>query len=161
MLALATHDPDTPRVPYPAPLYYALVEDTAALGLTSAHFGGAGPGLICLSDPATQHGRHLGQGPTPVAAAVYLETEAVAEIRGVQLRAVAWRHDALERQVPGTRDELAARYLARHPVAQKPLQSDKPPCLYLLVVDWAKVTDNRRAFGHHAQWQRKIRARDD
>src|SRR5687767_301715 len=63
-----------PHVPYPTPLFYAVADLPGP------------PMLVFATRPDSTHGRHLGDGPTAVAAGLYLESEAVAELRGVQLR---------------------------------------------------------------------------
>ena len=86
VLTLATvPGPDEPapdrHVPYPTPLFYAVADLPERPGEPFI-----GPQLVFASKPESTHGRHLGAGPTAVAAGIYLETESVGELRGVQLR---------------------------------------------------------------------------
>ncbi len=144
VLTLATSprpDPAEPaaHVPYPTPLFYA-VADLPDL---------SGPWLVFASKPESTHGRHLGDGPTAVAAAVYLETESVGELRGVQLRGEVVRVTAEAPAAAG----LRAAYLGRHPAAEALLTPGAREQLYALRLTWAKLTDNRRGFGHKLEWR--------
>jgi len=153
VLTLATHDPTAPEVPYPTPLFYALVESPVALG-------SRGPCLVFVSASTTRHAAQLGAGPTPAAAATYLETTNVAELRGAQLRGQVWRADTLNARVGGggtLAAELRRAYVERHPVARAALEGETPPSSYLFVVSWAKLTDNRVGLGHHPEWSRDER----
>lgn len=153
VLTLATnapeHDPPVPPAdaPYVAPLFYAV----AALGQLAP-----GPALLFTSRPGTRHGQHVGAGPTPVAAAIYLETEQVGCIRGVQMR--GWCVPA-SRLSPDDADRAREIYLARHPVAanllrpRAPLENGPAHVVYCLAVGWAKLTDNRLGFGTHPVWE--------
>ena len=78
VLSLALDDPRA-GVPYSTPLFYALAEP----GRVGRHDA---PLLVSASAADTHHGRLAGPGPTPVSAGLYLETEEVGELRGVQLR---------------------------------------------------------------------------
>lgn len=136
VLALATLAPDD-GLPYATPLFYAV----AALPTTAA------PILVFASRADTCHGRALGDGPTAVAAAIYLETEVLGEVRGVQLRG-----DVVA--CPRLRDDVHAglrgAYLERHPIAARHLgERDR---LYALALGWAKLTDNRIGFGQRLVW---------
>ena len=137
VLALATLDAD--GATYSTALYFALLHRADA-------GRGPGPQLVFLSSPSTAHGEHLGAGPTEVSASTYLETRAVGEIRGVQLRGVVVRGDTLDE---GSRAAMRAAYLEAHPVARRALDAPVPPSLYLLSVRWAKLTDNRLGMGKH------------
>ena len=88
----------------------------------------------------------VGDGPTLVSAAVYLESKDVAELRGVQLRGYVSR----QRSLGATESSrLTSLYLRAHPVARAALESSSPPSLYVLEIGWAKLTDNRLGFGTH------------
>src|SRR5690606_6814032 len=135
-LALA----DGGDAPYPAPLFYALAEP----GSLGDHVA---PMLLFVSSASSHHGRLTGVGPTAAAAAVYLKSETVGELRGAQLRGSVVREDALS----ATEAEAArACYLARHPVAE-PMLASGSHRLYALLIDWAKLTDNRLGFGAHPE----------
>lgn len=138
VLTLATsppHAPGEPPVPYATPLFYAVADPADA---------GRGPRLVFASKPDSAHGSHLGAGPTLVAAGLYLESEAVAELRGVQLRGEV---------VLGAGPAERAAYLARHPGAEPLLRPGSRERLYVLTITWAKLTDNRRGFGHKLEWR--------
>lgn len=136
VLALATLAPDD-HLPYATPLFYAVA------GLPAC----AAPILVFASRADTSHGRALGEGPAAVAAAVYLETEAVGEVRGAQLRGdvVVCTRLRAEQQA-----SLRAAYLERHPVAAAHL--GERDLLYALALTWAKLTDNRLGFGKKLTW---------
>jgi uncharacterized protein YhbP (UPF0306 family) len=137
VLTLALADPDH-RAPYPTPLFYALAEpDTIG-----AH---PAPLAIFASDPASRHGELCGEGPSPAAAAVYLESEGADELRGAQLRGRVIREQRCRAEA---RAALRARYLERHPIAEGVLAEGRHS-LYVLQIAWAKLTDNRLGFGRH------------
>lgn len=127
------------KVPYPTPLFYAVL----AADLPS------GPQLVFASDPDSTHGRHLGTGPTAVAAGLYLESERVDELRGVQLRGGVVRASVTAAATAAAR----AAYLGRHPTAAGLLGPGARVQLYVLAVIWAKLTDNRLGFGHKLEWR--------
>ncbi|NVB37469.1 hypothetical protein G6O69_06470 [Pseudenhygromyxa sp. WMMC2535] len=135
--SLAMRDPED-HAPYATPLFYALAEPRSI----GDH---AAPVLIVASDPNSHHGRLTGAGPTPIAASVYLESEAVGELRGAQLRGVLICETLC---TPPAREALRARYLERHPIATDTLAGGRHR-LYALVLTWAKLTDNRLGFGAH------------
>lgn len=146
VLTLATSplpaDPHAlPGVPYPTPLFYAVADAEVAEG---------GPRLLFASRADSTHGRHLGEGPTLVAAALYLESETVGQLRGVQLQGEV---SPLDRWPAAAADGLRAIYLARHPVAAGLLKPGARDRLYVLTVLWAKLTDNRLGFGHKLEWR--------
>lgn len=130
VLTLALNDGDQP--PYPTPLFYALAKP----GSLGRH---AAPLLLFASSATTHHGQLAGIGPTAAAAAVYLESETVQALRGAQLRGVLVREDAVDR---ATAQAARAVYVARHRVAEPALASGSHH-LYVFIVTWAKLTDNR------------------
>lgn len=130
VLTLATIAPGEPL--YTTPLFYAVAPDRHA-----------GPQLVFASRPESTHGRHLGEGPTAVAAALYLESHDIAELRGVQLRGFV---------VPTATAASLATYLERHPGAEPLLRAGARERLYALTVTWAKLTDNRLGFGYKREW---------
>ncbi len=143
VLTLATTAPGE-AAPHATPLFYAVVP--------GEH--GEGPRLIFASRPDTTHGRHLGEGPTTVAAGLYLESESIGELRGVQIRGEVV-------PVPLTSATAQAAYLARHPGAAALLRPDARERLYALTVTWAKLTDNRLGFGYKQEWSFAAPARVD
>ncbi len=148
VLTLATSprpDPADPAdplaaVPYPTPLFYAVADLPGP------------PVLVFASRPDSTHGRHLGDGPTAVAAGLYLESESVAELRGVQLRGEVVRV-ATAATAATLLPVLRAAYVGRHPAAEALLRPGARDELYVLAVTWAKLTDNRRGFGHKLEWR--------
>lgn len=138
VLTLALSDPGVQGSPYPTPLFFAQAEPNSV----GAH---AAPLLIFASDPASHHGQLAGSGPTPAAAAVYLETAAIGELRGAQIRGSLVRDDLW---TPLGAAGLRQRYVARHPIAAPMLAAGRHR-LYALIVSWAKLTDNRLGFGSH------------
>jgi uncharacterized protein YhbP (UPF0306 family) len=128
-------------VPYPTPLFYAVADAGVAAG---------GPRLLFASRADSTHGRHLGEGPTAVAAGLYCESEVVGELRGVQLQGEVSPLDQFSAPAAA---ELRAIYLARHPVAAALLKPGARDRLYVLTVMWAKLTDNRLGFGHKLEWR--------
>jgi hypothetical protein len=130
--------PDNQAPPYPTPLFFALAEPDT-IGRHAA------PLLVFASDPDSHHGQLAGRGPTPAAAAVYLETTTLGEVRGAQLRGSLVRDD---RWTPVGAAGLRDLYVARHPVAEPMLAAGRHR-LYALIVSWAKLTDNRLGFGVH------------
>lgn len=140
VLALATTPPPPEApVPYPTPLFYA----------PAPLVPGRPPILVFASRADTCHGRHLGEGPTPAAAAIYLESEVVGELRGVQLRGDV---TVCTRLRGGLAEECRDAYIQRHPGAAARLGPDSPERLYGLALRWAKLTDNRLGFGVRLQW---------
>jgi uncharacterized protein YhbP (UPF0306 family) len=138
MTLALTDQTDAADAPYPTPLFFALAQPNS-IGLHSA------PILSFASDPQSHHGRLTGRGPTRAAAAVYLETEAVGQLRGAQLRGTLLREDCWTATGAAS---LRAGYLARHAVAEPVLAAGRHR-LYTLIVTWAKLTDNRLGFGVH------------
>jgi uncharacterized protein YhbP (UPF0306 family) len=131
--------PDEPDYPYATPLFYAVAERPAA-----------GPALVFASRPDSTHGRHLGAGPTRVGAGLYLESEDVSQLRGVQLRGEIAPVELWPGDAPLG---LRAAYLQRHPGAAALLGPNARERLYALALTWAKLTDNRRGFGHKQEWK--------
>jgi uncharacterized protein YhbP (UPF0306 family) len=127
---------DEAAYPYATPLFYAV-----ALA--------ASPTLVFASRPDTVHGRHLGAGPTRCAAGLYLESEDVSGLHGVQLRGEVAPVELWPGAAP---TGLRAAYLERHPGATALLRPGAHERLYGLAVVWAKLTDNRRGFGHKQTW---------
>lgn len=135
VMALATLAPD--HLPHATPLFYAV----AALATVEA------PLLVFASRADSGHGVAIGDGPVTVAAAIYLETEVLDEVRGVQLRGDV----AVCTRLRGDAHAAArATYLERHPVAASHLGARDR--LYALAITSAKLTDNRRGFGERLTW---------
>lgn len=135
VLALATTTAD--GLPYATPLFYAL----ASLPPSDA------PILVFASRADTCHGQAIGDGPTAVAGAVYLETEELGVLRGVQLRGDVAVCNGLRAEHHA---ELRRAYLDRHPYAAPRLGPRDQ--LYALAITWAKLTDNRLGYGVRRTW---------
>lgn len=147
VMTLATRErEDADAVPYCTPLFYALVlpDDPPACGA---------PLLLFASKTTSAHGEHLGPGPTRVSAAIYLETETLGRIQGVQMRGRVVRSDRVEKKVGRT---LLARYLKRHPIAAPILAAKKDEKIHALAVEWAKLTDNRIGLGKHEEFRFEV-----
>lgn len=127
---------DEAGYPYATPLFYAVARSGS-------------PTLVFASRPDSAHGRHLGAGPTRCAAGLYLESEDVSSLRGVQLRCAVAPVELWPGDVPAG---LLAAYLERHPGAAALLRPGGRERLYGLAITWAKLTDNRRGFGHKQTW---------
>lgn len=133
-------------VPYVAPLFYAvsMPDETVSCGA---------PLLLFASKTTSTHGEHLGMGPTTAAAAIYLETETLGKIQGVQMRGRVVRSDRLEKAVGR---KLLACYLKRHPIAAAILATRKDEKIHALAVEWAKLTDNRMGLGKHEEFRFEV-----
>jgi len=141
----------------------------AALFYASATTGGSTgkvgiPLLVFASDPNSEHGQRIGTGPTAVAASVAAETTNPTAIRGLQLRGRAL---PLRRLPPNERARLRGSYLRRHPIAAPLLLPGRPELLYLMLVTYAKATDNRWGLGVHpvrhwkVDWNRLFESGDE
>lgn len=138
VLSLATSDPSDPGAPpYSTPLFYAL-------HWTYQEPYPDIPVLVFAGKETTTHGRHLGKGPTRVSAGIYLETEAVGKIKGVQLRGRVVQVSSFPRDIGRA---FYKTYVTRHPLAAAMLAAAPAERLYALSLEWAKLTDNRFGFG--------------
>jgi uncharacterized protein len=115
-------------LPWVANCFYAYMEDENA--------------LVFTSDYDTKHIRDL-EGGNRVAASIVLETSVVGKIQGIQLRG--------KLSEPG--DEMLKKanntYLKRFPFAAL-----METTLWMLEVDYVKMTDNRLGFGKKVVWER-------
>ena len=109
--------------PYATPLFYAY---DAKRNL-----------FVFASGTDTEHAEQMRKNPF-AAAAIYLETETVGKIRGVQLTGVVSPADEAD----------AGCYFGRFPYARV-LQ----PVLWRLEPGWMKLTDNRLGFGKKLLWE--------
>ena len=135
VLALATTTTD--GLPYATPLFYAVASLPP----------GDAPILVFASRADTCHGQAIGDGPSAVAGAVYLETEELGVLRGVQLRGDVAVCNTLRAEHHA---ELRRAYLDRHPAAAPRIGPRDQ--LYALAIGWAKLTDNRLGFGVRRTW---------
>jgi uncharacterized protein YhbP (UPF0306 family) len=122
--------------------FYAFVRDSAALVFTTG--------------PETRHGREMLQNPT-VSGGIMLETKMVGKIRGIQLTGKACPcHDTSDKGTPPgghtllTWAEARNAYLKRFPFALAAKLD-----LWILTVDYIKMTDNRLGFGKKIEWTRE------
>ena len=162
---MTTHPPDDDSLLIDA-LSASEVLVLATLGATGelratplfhAFVGGfAAPCLVFASKVSTEHALHVGEGPTAVAAGTHVPHDSVRTIRGTQLHGEAW---PIARCAPDQRAQLRKGYLSRYPMAAALLAKslvappEKRERLYVLAVDWAKLTDNERlGMGVHREW---------
>lgn len=93
--------------------------------------------LYVLSDPATRHGRAIGQG-APVAATVHDETREWEAIKGLQL----WGNAA-----PASHEEARVRYVEKFPFAAALIPAHGPHRFYQIRPRWVRLIDNSRGLG--------------
>jgi len=98
--------------------------------------------LVITTDPATRHGTELRGNPS-VAGTIALETMRVGRIRGAQFT--------------GTVSEPAGEELSRARkiyIRRFPYAALIELHLWVIHLDYIKLTDNRLGFGHKEIWQR-------
>lgn len=110
-------------MPYATPLFYAYDERQNL--------------FIFASGPDTAHTAQMQVDPA-VAAAIYLETETVGKVRGLQLTG----------RVAPAEDADRRCYYGRFPYARA-----LRPVLWRLEPAWMKLTDNRLGFGKKLVWE--------
>ena len=126
VLTLATVSGDQPWV---ANCFYAFMEERLALGFTSGY--------------ETRHVQEVVQNKK-VAGSVVLETNVIGKIQGIQFTGTLERAEG---------ESLAAAekaYLKRFPFAAL-----MDTTLWLLPIDYLKMTDNRLGFGKKLEWERE------
>lgn len=113
--------------------------------------------LVFTSDPETRHGRNMVQNPK-VSGGIVLETKVIGKIRGLQLtgRAFLIGNSAGQPVTEGTAvapsvREIRSAYLKRFPFAI----AEKLD-LWILHIDYIKMTDNRLGFGKKLTWESQI-----
>ncbi|MFA6126223.1 MAG: pyridoxamine 5'-phosphate oxidase family protein [Bacteroidales bacterium] len=149
VLTLAT---TSGQASWTAHCFYAVLDDQAA--------------LVFTSDPETRHGSEMLNNPQ-VSGGIALETKVIGMIRGIQLTGRSFLFHPGEGRDPvtlhegspsdfissPTADELmaAARnaYLKRFPFALAAKLD-----LWILFIDYIKMTDNRLGFGRKVVWER-------
>ncbi len=97
--------------------------------------------LVITTDPATRHGSELRSNPS-VAGTIALETMRVGRIRGAQFT--------------GTVSEPAGEELSRARkiyIRRFPYAALIELHLWVIHLDYIKLTDNRMGFGHKEIWQ--------
>ena len=126
VLTLATVSGDQPWV---SNCFYALMEDQMALVFTSGY--------------ETRHIQEVAKN-SKVAGSVVLETSLIGKIQGVQFSGTLQL---------GENEELAAAekaYLKRFPFAAL-----MDTTLWILPINYLKMTDNRLGFGKKLIWERR------
>lgn len=109
-------------MPYAAPLFYAYDTERNR--------------FVFASDAETEHAKQMIE-TSAVAAGIYLETDTVGKIQGLQCCGIVAPADDSDRK----------SYFARFPYARA-LQ----PTLWRLEPVWMKLTDNRLGFGKKLVW---------
>ncbi len=97
--------------------------------------------IVFTTDPVTRHGREMLASPM-VSAGIVLETKVIGKIRGVQLTGRAEPVDE------GVAMKYRSAYLKRFPFAVV-VKLD----LWVLKMDYVKMTDNRMGFGRKVEWR--------
>jgi len=141
--------------------------------------------LVFTTDPGTRHGREMLENPT-VSGGIVLETKVVGKIRGVQLTGKTRRSERSEDpDLSGLGDEETERprdqetnegssvsritrhvsrithhasriaYLKRFPYAIAAKLD-----LWVLEMEYVKMTDNRLGFGTKLEWRRETLRRE-
>jgi len=110
-------------MPYAAPLFYAYDAERNR--------------FVFASDAATEHAKQMKETPA-VAAGIYLETDTVGKIQGLQCRGSVVPADAADKKC----------YFGRFPYARA-----LRPTLWRLEPVWMKLTDNRLGFGKKLVWE--------
>jgi len=112
--------------------------------------------LVFTTDPETRHGREMKQTPR-VSGGIMLETQVIGKIRGIQFTGTALPvsnvtlakagAQALREQDPAWAFQARTAYLRRFPFALA-VKLD----LWILIIDYIKMTDNRLGFGKKLEW---------
>ncbi len=116
--------------------------------------------LVFTSGPDTRHGQNMLNNAN-VSCGIALETKAIGLIRGVQLSGRAFFTEATPDSVvipaeAGTpslttnASECRSAYLRRFPFALAAKLD-----LWVLYIDYLKMTDNRLGFGKKLEWRRE------
>lgn len=94
--------------------------------------------FIVASSVDTNHIRHIQKNPN-IAANIVLETDKVGEVKGLQLKGIFTKVDAMS---------LKAKYFKKFPYALA-----MQPTLWQIRVNYFKLTDNSLGFGKKLIWQ--------
>jgi uncharacterized protein YhbP (UPF0306 family) len=132
-----------PDDPHAAPVYFAAnLDDPQLENLRRGDLR-----LFYFSDPASQHAQDVLKNPR-VAAAIYPEVSGWQEIRGLQLRGLAYRLPAGAEWQAGW-----ACYQAKFPFASEmqAIIARNDFCAFL--PDWIRLVDNRLGFGYKQEWE--------
>ncbi len=100
--------------------------------------------LIFSTNLATKHGRIASENPN-VSGVIVLETKKVGKIQGIQFTG--------QMQLPKGEDKKQSmkKYLKAYPFAKV-----MKPVVWILQLDFIKMTDNRLGFGKNLIWERSI-----
>lgn len=124
--------------------------------------------LVFTSDPDTRHGHNMLQNPN-VSGGIALETKIIGKIRGIQLSGRSFFCENVTDASPvssviptkiGTPSLTAElgkcrnAYLKRFPFALAAKLD-----LWILYIDYIKMTDNLLGFGKKLEWRREVRRR--
>jgi uncharacterized protein YhbP (UPF0306 family) len=106
--------------------------------------------LVFTTDPSTRHGQEMLQNPA-VSGGIMLETKVIGMIRGIQLTGRAYPCQSPDTDPAGQsgREEARHAYLKRFPFALAAKLD-----LWILSIDYIKMTDNRLGFGKKVIWER-------
>ena len=126
VLTLATLSGDQPWV---ANCFYTFVEEQMAFVFTSGY--------------ETKHIQEVMQN-NKVAGNVVLETSIIGKIQGIQFSGTLTKAEG------EALDKVSSTYLKRFPFAAL-----MDTTLWILAIDYLKMTDNRLGFGKKLVWERK------
>jgi len=108
--------------------------------------------LVFTSDPETRHGQALTH-QAGVSGGIVLETRLVGKIQGIQLTGHVLECQSLENQstpIGITPEKARSVYIKKFPYAIATQLH-----LWVLVIDYLKMTDNRLGFGKKLEWKRE------
>lgn len=125
VLTLATVSGDQP---WTANCFYAFMEEQMS--------------FVFTSDNETRHIKEVNQNPK-VAGNVVLETSIIGKIQGIQFSGM------LELAEGEALEKASSAYLKRFPFAAL-----MDTTLWILSIDYLKMTDNRLGFGKKLVWER-------
>ena len=129
VMTLAT---TSPQGPWTAHCFYAYLPEHNA--------------LVFTTDPETRHGRDMLANPA-VSAGICLETKIIGKIQGLQLTGTAT--PSLPHSLTPSHSSARTAYLLRFPFALAAKLD-----LWILDIDYIKMTDNRLGFGVKLEWRR-------
>lgn len=100
--------------------------------------------FLITSDTESLHARMISDNPI-VSGTVFLETKKIGEIRGIQFKAEI--------------KKLEGKDYVKHKLIylkQFPYAILKKSALWIVKIDYIKMTDNRLGFGKKIHWERKL-----
>ncbi|MCX6226493.1 MAG: pyridoxamine 5'-phosphate oxidase family protein [Bacteroidia bacterium] len=104
--------------------------------------------LVFTTDPETRHGRNMLLNPN-VSGGIALETKIIGKIRGIQLTGHVVPLDSLV--IPEKAGECRIAYIKKFPFALATKLD-----LWILYINYIKMTDNRLGFGKKVLWEREL-----